>query len=1756
MVKSLRLAISCLFFFTLQTALLSQNFSGEPVLKTVPQLEPVFLKWDIYRIDAKAMADYLKAKGQQGDIQLELGAQRFQLSLQDNEIRPQNALMQLQTPQGLQTAANTGDVCFKGHESGGGMVRLSIAEGLVYGYIRVGDLRYYIEPLRYYDDAAAADEFILYERRDVVPNENVTCALIETQEEFQDILHDAEKSEGAEAQACYQLDLAVAADRQMFDKYGSVSGVQNHIDGILNMVEGDYTGNFNHDIDFNIVTYFIVTGTNPWTSSNDAGALLDSFRSWGQSGGFGVSFDLGELWTDRDFTGSTVGIAYLNAVCTSIKYHCLQDFTSNSELLRCMTSHEIGHNFNCQHDPQGGGSCPPNYIMCPFVSTSNTWSTTSINTVNSKITALINNGCLSPCSSAVTADFDWAPFQPCEDTPVQFTNQSTGIITNYNWTFQGGTPGTSTQANPVVTFANPGTFNVTLTVSGPGGATNTKVQQITIRPKPVANFIYDVSGLTVNFTSTSTNADTHSWDFGDGFFSLDQNPEHTYDVGGMYTVVLTVINDCGSSTKSILINTAPSANFSAIQTIGCPVFVVQYVNESSNNATNYLWSFPGGSPGSSTAENPVVSYNAPGNYSATLTAFNNAGSTQLTRTNYITVLANPQSNFSQSVNGLTVTFTNNSNNATSYLWNFGDGNTSTETNPTHTYAQGGVYTVVLIATNQCGNIANSQQVVLLSPPTAVFTASPATGCAALTVQFTYSGTGATSYSWTFPGGTPSSSTDANPVVTYNTSGTFTATLTATNAAGSASSNQTITVTPAPNAAFSSLVDLDTVSFTNGSTNATGYAWDFGDGNSSSQASPEHIYQNDGTYTVRLISSGPCGVDTAFQTVNIVTPVGANFSVSNANGCAPLTVQYNNNSSANATTFAWTFPGGTPASSSLANPSVVYNTTGTYGATLIASNSQFSDTITLNNIVVVPSGPAAGFSSSINSLSVTFNNSSSNSTAYNWDFGDGNSSSQANPVHTYSTDGVYTVTLTAVNACGTATATSVVTVVSGPTASFTASPTSGCGPLSVQFTNTSSFNASTFSWQFPGGTPSGSNEQNPVVVYTTPGVYNVSLTVSNAAGSNTAIQNALITVLNQPGAAFSATVNGASASFNNGSSNATSYSWNFGDNTSSTETNPSHTYLNDGMYTVTLTATNNCGSNTSTQTVTIVTPPTAGFTASNTTGCGPLTVQYTNTSSINAVNFNWQFPGGVPASSSEANPVVVYSVPGTYSATLVASNAAGSNVLTQNNIVTVLPTPTAGFSENVNLATVVFTNASQQATTYTWDFGDGNTSNLGDPVHVYANDGVYTVTLTASNNCGSSSSTQTITIVTPPTAAFSSSVSEGCAPLTVQFNNQSSDNAVDYLWTFEGGIPASSSEANPLVIWDMPGAYTVTLLVSNAAGQSTSSSSIVVNTTPTADFFGQTAGMSVVLTNNSVNALSYTWDFGDGNTSTETNPTHTYLLQGTYTVSLIATNLCGSETYQSSVEISGAPPIAQFSASETTGCAPFTVQFQDQSAGMPSAWVWGFQGGTPPNSTEQNPTVVYSQPGTYGVSLEVINPFGNNNLVLNQYITVGVPPTAGFTPSTPQQGQVTFTNTSVGGTSFMWTFGDGNTSTEQNPIHTYDTSGVFTVALTAANICGANTVQSTVNIVLVGTETPDWLTQLFVYPNPNNGQFTIDMAGEPARMAEFSLHNALGQLIRRDIADFSTGRLMQTLNYPELASGIYVLQIRAGEKTTAVKITVQ
>jgi len=322
------------------------------------------------------------------------------------------------------------------------------------------------------------------------------------------------------------------------------------------------------------------------------------------------------------------------------------------------------------------------------------------------------------------------------------------------------------------------------------------------------------------------------------------------------------------------------------------------------------------------------------------------------------------------------------------------------------------------------------------------------------------------------------------------------------------------------------------------------------------------------------------------------PPTAAFSATPLSGTLPLTVTFTNLSSGTITDWLWDFGDG--GTSTLENPTHTYTAAGVYTATLTVSGPAGSDVATATVTVYGPPG-AAFTSSSPDWLGQTtaFTNTTTGQgpITYTWSFGDGGTSILESPTHTYTSPGIYTAVLTATNSVGSGVATDTLTVYGLPMADFIAHPTTGFRPLSVVFTDTTITTPPgdptlTYLWVFgDGGT---GTLPKPTHIYTATGVYTVTLTVSNGAGSDTITRTHYVTVSPAPVQAdFTAWPTTGPAPLTTVFANASTGDyiaslWDFGDSITSTLHSPTHTYAAVGAYTVTLTISGPGGSNTETK----------------------------------------------------------------------------------------------------------------------------------------------------------------------------------------------------------------------------------------------------------------------------------------------------------------------------------------------------------------------------------------------------------------------------------------------------------------------------------------------------------------------------------------------------------------------------------------------
>lgn len=517
------------------------------------------------------------------------------------------------------------------------------------------------------------------------------------------------------------------------------------------------------------------------------------------------------------------------------------------------------------------------------------------------------------------------------------------------------------------------------------------------------------------------------------------------------------------------------------------------------------------------------------------------------------------------------------------------------------------------------------------------------------------------------------------------------------------------------------------------------------------------------------------------------------------------------------------------------------------------------------------------STPITTSSFQFANGADTSFVSAWDFGDGSPlGSGSNPTHTYSTSGTYNVCTYITNACGTDTLCTTVTACGAdPVASFTNVPSGA----TVAFSDATS-NATSWAWDF--GDSGSSTLQNPMHTYSASGTYNVCLIATNACAVSDTFCTT-VTVCIPATASYTTTANGGTISFADATTNASALSWDFGDSSTGTGSNPSHTYSASGSYIVCLSAASNCDTAYYCDTVTVCIPAMANF---GTSDLGNGVVQFSDSSS-SVTNYSWDF--GDSNSSTASNPSHTYATSGTYNVCLIAYSGCSSDTMC-TSITVCLPVSAAYSDTTVSAGTIQFSGNTPEATSWSWDFGDSSTDNTQNPSHTYATSGTYTVCLIASNACSADTFCSTVTVCYAVSATYTSTSLSGG---NVQFTDGSA-NASSWSWDF--GDSSTSTSASPSHTYATAGTYMVCLVASNACSADSFCTTITVCPVAlTSSFTSTSSNLNVSFTNTSAGASGSMWDFGDASTSGATSPQHTYASAGTYTVCLTTWNNCGDST---------------------------------------------------------------------------------------------------------------------------------------------------------------------------------------------------------------------------------------------------------------------
>ncbi|HRS58417.1 MAG TPA: PKD domain-containing protein [Bacteroidia bacterium] len=1175
------------------------------------------------------------------------------------------------------------------------------------------------------------------------------------------------------------------------------------------------------------------------------------------------------------------------------------------------------------------------------------------------------------------------------------------------------------------------------------------------KAQPVADFTANItigcSPLVVSFTDKSTgNVKSWYWDFGNSNTSTLQNPQTTYTSPGKYTVKLTVSdgtnNHTVTKTDYIVVLKNPTAGFSvSAATVGCAPFTVSFIDQSNQGdaiISQWIWDFGDGNIG--TQKNPTHTYSSPGSYSVSLHVIDIYGCSD-TRfiTNYIKVNSTPKAIFSNSQQKYCktpalVSFTNSStgNPTLSYLWDFGDTTTSTVKDPVHSYLYPGTFSVKLVVTdgNGCKDSIIKNNQIEIDNVKAYFKPDKDTVCTATFFRLNNQSQGAKNYFWNFGDG--NTTNVPNPSYLYLNPGKYLVSLKVTNGSSCVDSMARYITVEQLTAGFLTSLPLYsckpplTVSFVNQSVNAVKYIWDFGDGDSSTDKNPVHVYTTPGVFTPSLtvIGAGGC-VKTVISDKNVeIIPPQAAFMADSMSGCAPLHVTFTDrsNSKEPITSWHWDFDDGD--TSDLQNPAHVFVKDTTYEVTLKITNSAGCVGISKLHITVGIK-PIAGFyvkpdtSCAVDSVwfySTSYTPSGKPIDFWQWTFGDGGSGSGDSCGHQHVDTGFMSTQLVVgYLGCYDTIKKDSVTYINGPISVI--SFQQDCKkPYDVTFVN---HHKGMHHWEIDFGDGQKLTHLTVDSVYhkyTGKGMYTVN-TVAYNDSTGCKWPNTVYVSVQEVLADFKPSVKHICAEdsfmFLYTGTGGSIHTWHFGDGTVSYESSPKHAYRKPGYYKVKLLSKEFGGCADSIEKTVRVYGITSDFSC-DTFGCAPSAIRFFDKSVSDTAIYLWRYLFDDGQTSSLPNPVHTYKNKKFYSPTLIVENLANCNdTLTLTDKV-IIERPAAGFyAYDKQLCwqdSVKFSNTSLgTGLKFLWNFGDGNTSSIREPVHHYSTSGKFTITLMVTDQNGCKDTLTAVNYIEVQeklkTNFYADTIYANCYPLLVKFYDSSNiQDILLYEWDFGDKTPKSYLKS-PAHSYTKPGKYDVSLfMVTNFGCTDTMiKKQYIVIKGPVADIgispdtICKNQFTSLFITSKK-DVYQFEWDFGDGVIAKNAPDSirHQYKHAGMFFPKLLYMDSSKTCVKYAEDTLFVSSVNGYFTVSDSVGIIPLTVQFTGY--GDPGIISWWYDFADSITSVLKNPEHTFKRPDTFFVKLVVTNTLGCKDTFTKMIIVEPLPPIVdmpkAFTPN--------------------------------------------------------------------------------------------------------------------------------------------------------------
>ncbi|HET8861372.1 PKD domain-containing protein [Marivirga sp.] len=1292
-----------------------------------------------------------------------------------------------------------------------------------------------------------------------------------------------------------------------------------------------------------------------------------------------------------------------------------------------------------------------------------------------------------------SANFEVNSSLICLNNEVFFTNLSENA-TDFQWSFGDGNQ--SSDENPIHTYREAGVYSISLLASAGNDCQDIVVKERFIEVAPAAEYEISASAYSqclgndspINF-SIAAAAQEVEWDFGDGNVQIGNNVEYIYPKKGEYGVKVSYKSENGCS------NVITLAEPIKVVDIKTPEIIVQNskvclgeeitLKANHPDKNGFKWEI-----GEQVFEGKEINVklNQPGAVDVSLFYENEYGCiSEIHRSELLKVeeVNTPVLDVTQFKGCAPFNFSakNSTPEAAKYSWKV-NGTVIEGAELNYTFQDAGDYQITSITEYAGGCIIEKsldQKVTVFKVETNVKSTSWA-GCAPLSTNLILLNAGASNVIWQSGSGDSISGKSAE--LTFENPGTYYPSVSYINSEGCEITYQFEEPIVVNNSTIEMIEPelIESCTYTevyfSGQMGHEYWHWNFGDGSTSEEQNPVHSYSKAGKYEVSLTTLNKSGCETTIEKYNIIEipdlEVNTEFVTESQEECGYFKVSASADIQGGQSA-EWFYNDNQIGSG--ANVNLSFITLDDVSLTLKIGSNGGCNT---SKSILIPNpwkncenpeieedaeeseedSPIGKFSFSSCNLPYTLDlvNPLPDIRKIEWRFDGDSVHAKSKFSHTFTTPGVHTIGYKAViDKDSILTVEDYITVnIAIAIIDFDYKIEKICEGFNVKLTP-SNPDYQNYKWKINNKPVELSESGNYYI--DKEGLYSVSLTAEGQKNCEaTKIKNIFVGDQENQFDYAQVLCFGEGITVSHDLVGFRSISWEMGNGELVNSFEEEYFYPEAGIYEIKMKAVDyeGCEYTLPLPTTVEIKKPVAKFSANKTQGCGETTIQF-KSESKDAMEWFWDFGNG--ETSTLENPKMTFA-PGNYSVSLKIFNGECADSIVQSNFIQIEKL-TSDFSFKYDQTclplTISFQDESVNATKWLWEFGDGNVSTEQNPTHTYYELPQSNVKLTVENASGcKQSSKQLLDFIF--SADFQVDANQICLGSGVAFSAVS-DDAVKWLWDFGDGN--SSTKRNPTHLYENEGIYSVRLIAENATGcTDTVTKAQFIEVSPyKADFKlkesiqNTCVPVQVEFEDLSKGAISYFWNFGDGKTSRVANPVHLYNKVGEFDVILLITNKLGcQDTLKKEAFIKVNGPETKFAIEEKIVCLPKTANFTDISKSAVS-WQWIFGDGN--TSNEQNPKHLYEKPGTYEVMLIAENEQGCEQIYKMDGIKVLPTPNVDFDLTVsgecyPVEVSLTNNSDNLLNPSYLWDFGDGQTSTEPNPSIVFHKTGEFNISLTVQN----------------------------------------------------------------------------------------------------------